>query len=238
MMVPNKKPNMFVRQLFDHETWTYTYLLADTDTGEAAIIDSVKEKVERDLKLIGELGFKLKYILETHVHADHITGANDLRNSTGAKSVLAATAGVACSDINVKDGDELALGKYKLRVISTPGHTDGCLSFYADGAAFTGDSLMIRSAGRTDFQQGNPSTLYSSIQERLFQLPDETLVYPGHDYIGQTVSTIWEEKRFNARAAESKTREQFVEIMNNLKLANPKKIHEAVPANLACGKTQ
>jgi sulfur dioxygenase len=223
-------------QLFEPTSSTYTYLIADAETREAAIIDPVFETVERDLKLIQELGLNLKFILDTHIHADHITGAGALRTRTKAQTGLSEAAGVKCADLALKDGQILGLGDKKIYVLATPGHTDTCLSFVFENRVFTGDSLMIRSAGRTDFQQGSSDKLYRSVHEKLFTLPDETQVYPGHDYRGHTASTIGLEKVLNPRLGGSKTREEFGKIMADLNLASPKKIHEAVPANLQCGK--
>lgn len=223
-------------QLYESETSTYTYLLADPESKEAVLIDSVMEMVERDLKLISECGYRLKYVLDTHIHADHITGASYIRQHTGAKSAVSAKANVNCADLQLHDGEELTFGKYSLKALETPGHTDSCMSFYIDGKVFTGDALLIRGTGRTDFQQGSAAKLYESIHDKLFTLPNETIVYPGHDYRGQTTSTIEMEKRHNPRIALEKTKEQFMQIMSELKLSNPKKIHEAVPANMACGQ--
>ena len=227
---------MIFRQLFEKETSTYTYLLADEKTKEAIIIDSVIETADRDLKLIKELELDLKYILETHIHADHITGASKLREATNAKTVVSHNAAVECADIFVKDNEDLLIGDQVIKVFATPGHTNTCLSFYADGKIFTGDALLIRGSGRTDFQNGSPESLFKSIHQKIFTLTDDTLVYPGHDYQGRTVSTIAEEKKFNPRLNLKVSEKQFVEIMNNLNLPNPKKIEEAVPGNLACGK--
>ncbi|GIW22408.1 MAG: Zn-dependent hydrolase [Candidatus Sericytochromatia bacterium] len=226
---------MLFRQLYDQETSTYTYLLADEDSKEAVIIDSVLEQVERDQKLIKELQLNLKYILETHVHADHITGATELKKSfPNAKTIVHSKGGVECADIHSTDGMEIKFGKYYLKVLSTPGHTNGCVSYYTEGMVFTGDALLIRGCGRTDFQQGDPSKLYDSITQKIFTLPDNTLVYPGHDYKGFTCSSVWEEKKYNPRLA-NKTKDEFILIMNNLNLPYPKKIQESVPANLKCG---
>lgn len=225
---------LIFRQLFDYDTWTYTYLLADAETREAVLIDTVREQVPRDLQLLDELGLKLKFILDTHVHADHITGAEEIRKATGAKTGVSAAAEVACADLALREGDEVHFGKFRIKVLSTPGHTNGCLSFVVGDRVFTGDALFVRGTGRTDFQQGSPEKLYDSVM-KLFELPPETKVYPGHDYRGMTVSTIDEEKRFNPRAGGGKSREEFVSILKSLKLGLPKKIHMAVPANLACG---
>ncbi|MBS1968726.1 MAG: MBL fold metallo-hydrolase [Bdellovibrionales bacterium] len=228
------KPMTF-HQLYESETGTYTYLLADPETKEAVLIDPVLEKVERDLTLVQEYGYRLKYVLDTHIHADHITGAGEIRKRTGAQSVVSEKAHVDCVDIKITDGQELHFGRYTLKALETPGHTDSCMSYYIDGKIFTGDALLIRGTGRTDFQQGSSAKLYDSITGKLFALPDDTVVYPGHDYRGQTTSSIEMEKKYNPRIGGGKTKEQFVQIMSELKLAQPKKIHEAVPANLSCG---
>lgn len=225
---------MLFRQLFDAETWTYTYLIADETTREAALIDPVAEQVERDLKVVRELGLKLVLVLETHVHADHVTGAGRLRELTGAR-VAASPSGAPCVDRQVREGEELALGSLRIQVLATPGHTDDSLSYLVGPKLFTGDALLIRACGRTDFQNGDAGQLYDSITQRLFTLPEETEVYPGHDYAGLTMSTIGEEKRHNPRLA-GKSREEFITFMNNRKLEPPKKLDIAVPANRACGK--
>jgi sulfur dioxygenase len=223
---------MLVRQLFDRESSTYTYLLADPARGVAALIDPVREQVDRDLQLVGELGLRLELVLETHVHADHITAAGLLRDRTGART-CASSAGAPCIDARLYDGDRLHLGRIAIDVLETPGHTDDGLSFVVDGAVFTGDTLFVRGCGRADFQNGDAEELYDSIH-RLFALPDATIVYPGHDYRGFASSTIGEEKRWNPRIA-GKTREEFVAVMAALQLPPPAKIAEAVPANRACG---
>jgi glyoxylase-like metal-dependent hydrolase (beta-lactamase superfamily II) len=224
---------MIFRQLFDTASSTYTYLVADEATGEAALVDPVREHLERDLKLLAELGLRLTWVLETHVHADHVTAAALLRERTGARTVFGVR-GAACADRHVKHGDTIPVGTIAIGVLDTPGHTDDSVSYLVDGRVLTGDALTIRGAGRTDFQNGDPQTLYRSITQVLFALPDTTLVYPGHDYKGQTVSTIGEEKRFNPRLA-GKSEDEFVAIMNALGLPPPKHIAEAVPANRACG---
>ncbi len=223
-------------QLFEAESSTYTYIIADRKTREAAIIDPVLETVDRDLKLIDELGLRLVYVLDTHIHADHITGAGEIRKRTEAKTAVSRRANVDCVDIALEDGQELTLGSKEIKVIATPGHTDTCLTFGFEGMVFTGDALLIRGCGRTDFQQGSADDLYESVHEKLFQLPDDTIVYPGHDYRGLTSTTIGLEKVHNPRLGIKNSREDFKKIMSELKLANPKKIHEAVPANLACGR--
>jgi glyoxylase-like metal-dependent hydrolase (beta-lactamase superfamily II)/rhodanese-related sulfurtransferase len=230
---------MIFKQLFEKETSTYTYLLADPITKEAVIIDPVVEMVERDLKLIDELGLNLIYTLDTHVHADHITGSGLLRDKTGAQSVVSEVANVECADIAANDGERLYFGSYNIEVRSTPGHTDGCVSYIVEDSgktyAFTGDALFIRGTGRTDFQQGDAMTLYRSVYQKIFTLPDNTLVYPGHDYKGHTSSTVAEEKAHNPRLNTRMSEKQFVEIMDNLQLDLPRKIDVALPANQACG---
>jgi len=230
--------DIIIQQLFEAETSTYTYLIADKKTKEAALIDPVLETVDRDLKLIEEMGLKLLYVLDTHIHADHITGAGEIRKRTQAKTAVSHKAEVACVDLPLKDGQELFLGDKKITVMTTPGHTDTCVTYLFEGMIFTGDALLIRSCGRTDFQQGSADQLYESVHQKLFSLSDETLVYPCHDYKGHTSSTIGLEKKFNPRLGGLKTKEEFKKIMSELKLANPKKINEAVPANLACGARQ
>jgi glyoxylase-like metal-dependent hydrolase (beta-lactamase superfamily II) len=224
---------MILRQWYDNESSTYTYLLADEQTRRAVLIDPVREHVDRDLAQLRELGLELAYALDTHTHADHVTGAGLLRERTGCQTVASRLA-APCATLHLGDGDVIRIGDIAIRVLETPGHTDDSLSFVVDGAVFTGDALLIRAAGRTDFQNGSAERLYDSITRRLFALPDETKVYPAHDYRGLTVTTIGEEKRFNARIA-SRTREEFVRVMSGLNLPAPKKIAEAVPANRACG---
>ncbi len=225
---------MTPRQLFDADSWTYTYVLVDEASREAVIIDPVREHVERDLALIGELGATLKFVLDTHVHADHITGAGILSERTGAVTA-ASGQGASCVQRPLTHGDELTVGHTHIKVLGTPGHTEDSLSYYIPEHVFTGDALLIRGTGRTDFQNGNSEQLYESITNVLFSLPDATYVWPGHDYQGHTVSTIGEEKRFNPRIS-GKTMKEFVAIMADLKLAAPKHIQVAVPANLACGR--
>ena len=232
----NMNKDIIFHQLFEAETSTYTYIIADKKTKEAAIIDPVLETVNRDLQLIEELGLRLLYVLDTHIHADHITGAGEIRKRTQAKTAVGSAAEVACVDIPLEDGQELLLGDKKIKVLATPGHTNTCMSFLFEGMIFTGDSLLVRSCGRTDFQQGSSEAMFESIHEKLYVLSDETVLYPGHDYRGQTASTIGLEKKFNARINDKISKDEFKKIMSELKLANPKKIHEAVPANLACGQ--
>ena len=228
---------MLFRQLFDRESCTYTYLLADEQTKDAVLIDPVRELLERDLALLQELGLSLRYTLETHVHADHVTAGGLLRQRTGSRSVLSARGGAPCVDVAAEDGQEIAFGGHSVTCLATPGHTDSCMSFHVPdlGAVFTGDALLIRGCGRTDFQQGDARTLYASVHDRLLALPDDTRVYPGHDYKGHTVSTVGEEKAHNPRLGGGRTVDEFVEIMGRLALAPPGKIAEAVPANQRCG---
>lgn len=225
-----------LKQFFEPESSTFTYFIIDRESNEAVIIDPVLETLERDVEYIKETGFKIKYILDTHVHADHITAAGKLREITGAKTVIGSGANVDCIDISINDHDSLKLGKLEIVAISTPGHTDSCTSYYVPqlNSVFTGDALLIRGNGRTDFQQGDASVLYDSIQ-KLFSLKEDTVVYPAHDYKGRNCTTIEEEKKYNPRIGNNKTKEEFIKIMDSLKLANPKKIQEALPANLACG---
>ncbi|MCB9587494.1 MAG: MBL fold metallo-hydrolase [Polyangiaceae bacterium] len=226
---------MFLRQLFDLDSSTYTYLVADPETKQAALIDPVKGQADRDLQLIAELGFELRYVLDTHVHADHITAAGELRERTGAESV-AGKAGAGCVSVHVSHGDALPLGNLSIRALATPGHTDDSMSYHVGNAVFTGDALLIRGCGRTDFQNGDAGTLFDSITGVLFELPADTQVFPGHDYRGHATSTIAEERSHNPRVA-GRTREQFIELMNNLQLAKPRRIDEAIRANRVCGNT-
>lgn len=231
---------MIFRQLFDHNTSTYSYLLADPDSREAIIIDPVLEKAGRDLLLLDELDLELLYSLDTHIHADHVTGSGRIRYQTNARSVASAAANVPCVDHRVQDGDRLNFGNYDIEVRGTPGHTDGCVTYVigttGETLLFTGDSLLVRGCGRTDFQQGDPRVLYHSVHQRIYTLPDNAVIYPGHDYQGHTSSTIAEEKKHNPRLNTEVTESQFVKIMDNLNLADPKLMDTAIPANQACGQ--
>ncbi len=231
---------MLFRQLFDPVSSTYTYLLGCSDTGEAVVIDPVFEQYSRDSALIRELGLHVRYVLDTHVHADHVTGAWLMRSNLGAGIVLSARYGVEEVDVPVDHGDVLAFGNCSLTVRATPGHTAGCVTYVDAGQtmAFTGDCLMIRGAGRTDFQAGDVHEMWRSIREQIFTLPDSCLVYPGHDYFGRTVSTVLEEKRFNPRIGGDAREEDFVGYMENLALPHPRLLDIAVPANLQCGRPE
>jgi glyoxylase-like metal-dependent hydrolase (beta-lactamase superfamily II)/rhodanese-related sulfurtransferase len=226
------------RQLFDPTSSTYTYLLGDTGSGEALIIDPVFDHARRDLALLRELGLRLVATLDTHVHADHVTGAWLLKQRCGSQIALSAAAGATHVDRPLAHGDRVAFGSRYVEVRATPGHTSGCLTYVLDDQrmAFTGDSLLIRGCGRTDFQQGSPDRLYRSVQEQILSLPSTCLLYPGHDYRGLTVTSVAEEKRFNPRLGGDVNATDFAGYMNNLGLPHPKLMDIAVPANLRCGQ--
>ncbi|UYN96378.1 MAG: MBL fold metallo-hydrolase [Enhydrobacter sp.] len=229
---------LIFRQLFDPTSSTYTYLLADGANGEAILIDPVFEQVRRDAALIAELGLKLLWTLETHVHADHVTGAWLLKNKLGSGMALAAASGASGADRLLQDGDRIAFGRRSLEVRSTPGHTNGCVTYVLDdeSMAFTGDCVLIRGSGRTDFQQGDARALYRSVRARIFSLPDSCLLYPAHDYRGLTVTSVVEEKKFNPRLGGEIGESDYAGYMKNLDLPHPKQIDVAVPANLRCGR--
>jgi sulfur dioxygenase len=224
---------MLFRQLFDANSSTLTYLIAGVDR-HAVIIDPVLEQLPRDVSLIKSLGLHLDFVLDTHVHADHITASNALKQETGAVSVIAKNCGAPGYDRLLQDDEVLHFGVEQIRVIATPGHTLGSMCYLWRDRLLSGDTLMINACGRTDFQSGSAEQMYHSITEKLFVLPEETLLYPGHDYKGRRVSCIGEEKILNTRIA-GKSLQEFVAIMDGLNLATPKLIHEAVPANLAGG---
>jgi glyoxylase-like metal-dependent hydrolase (beta-lactamase superfamily II)/rhodanese-related sulfurtransferase len=231
---------MLFRQLFDQVSSTYTYLLADETSREAVLIDCVYEQHARDASLIRELGLKLLCALDTHCHADHVTGAWLMKAALGSQIGLSPAYGATNVDRPLAHGEVVRFGAHALEVRATPGHTDGCLSFVTSDhqMVFTGDALMVRSAGRTDFQQGDSCRLFRSIREQLFSLPDACVVYPGHDYEGRTSSTIGEERRFNPRIGGEAREEDFVGYMRNLALPHPKQIAVAVPANMRAGQPE
>ncbi len=227
--------SLIFRQLFEPISSTYTYILGDSESKEALIIDPVQETMERDLQILSELHLNLKVILETHIHADHITSSGPLREKTGAAIFVGAGTDLTTADRLLKDGESFNWGSFEMKTLATPGHTDGCTSFYMAPFVFTGDALLIRGCGRTDFQQGSSETLFHSVRDKLFTLPEETLVYPAHDYKGRTCSSIKEEKEFNPRLKMSNSMDDFKTIMENLNLSPPKKIDVAVPANQNSG---
>ena len=236
---------MFVfRQLFDAASSTYTYLLgdsaADCPFGEAVLIDPVFENAQRDMALLRELGLRLVATLDTHVHADHVTAAWLLKQRCGSRIVLSEAAGAAHVDQALRDGDRISFGQRHLTARATPGHTNGCLTFVLDDErmAFTGDSLLIRGCGRTDFQQGSPAQLFNSVQAQIMSLPDACLLYPAHDYRGVTVTSVLEEKRYNPRLGRDANEADFSGYMNHLGLPHPKLMDIAVPANLRCGQPE
>jgi sulfur dioxygenase len=231
---------MIFRQLFEPDSSTYTYLLACPETRQAALIDPVLDTIERDLEVLKQLGLELVYTIDTHHHADHLTGARVLRERTGCKVVYPEPEKPDCADIGLRDGEEFRIGSIVLLPLYTPGHTSHHFAYLVDNdtqkMVFSGDALLIEACGRTDFQSGDASTLYRSIQEKLFSLPDDTLVYPGHDYEGRHVSTIAQEKARNPRLGGGKSEAEFVAIMDALDLPYPRKIDFAVPGNEMCGK--
>uniref|UniRef100_A0A1A9UIZ4 Persulfide dioxygenase ETHE1, mitochondrial n=1 Tax=Glossina austeni TaxID=7395 RepID=A0A1A9UIZ4_GLOAU len=227
--------DFFFRQLFDLESSTYTYLLADLNTHEAVIIDPVLEQAKRDAQLVKELGLKLKYAMNTHMHADHITGTGWLKQLLPGCISVISTASGAKADKHISEGDSVVFGRHKIDTLATPGHTNGCITYvvHEQGCVFTGDTLLIRGCGRTDFQEGNSRTLYENVHNKIFTLGTNYRIYPAHDYKGQLESTVWEEKNYNPRL--TKSLEQFVELMDNLNLPYPKKIDQSLPANRECG---
>jgi len=229
------KTNFLFRQLFEPVSCTYTYLLADKTKREAVIIDPVYDTAKRDEKLIKQLEMNLKYILNTHVHADHVTGSGLLKSFfPQSKSIISSHSG-AKADIKMSHDDIIQFGDFVLVCKATPGHTEGCMTYILKelGMAFTGDALLIRGCGRTDFQQGNAATLFESVHTHILSLPSDFLLYPAHDYNGQTVTSVSEELKYNPRF--TKTQKEFITLMNELNLPYPKQIDKAVPANMACG---
>lgn len=226
---------MIFKQLYEPLSSTYTYLLGDEDTGLGILIDPVIAAMERDLAEVHRLGLKLAYTVDTHIHADHITAALEMKRAVGSKIAAPAYDQLPCADIGIEEGKPLRIGGVVLHPLHTPGHTDGHFAFLAGDRVFTGDALLIDGCGRTDFQNGNADALYNSVNSKLFTLPDETLVYPAHDYQERFVSSIAQERRRNPRLGNGKTREQFASIMSNLNLPYPKFIDYAVPGNRQCG---
>ncbi|HBG31221.1 MBL fold metallo-hydrolase [Candidatus Macondimonas diazotrophica] len=226
---------MLFRQLYDLDTGTYTYLLASQPGREAVIIDPVLEQMNTYVQLLRELDVRLVKAIDTHTHADHVTAMGQLRETTGCITIMGEQTRAECVSQRVTDGELIELDGLKLRALYTPGHTDESYSFVMDDRVFTGDTLLIRGTGRTDFQNGDARAQYDSLFNKLLKLPEDTLVYPGHDYKGWTVSTIGEEKHYNPRL-QVRSVEEYMNIMNNLNLPNPKYMDVAVPANLACGQ--
>ena len=230
---------MIFRQLFESDSSTYTYLIADPDSREAILIDPVRETVSRDLQLLNDLGLKLITSVETHVHADHLTGARLLKERTGCAIAYPAMVHASCVDVGIREGEALHVGGIALQPLYTPGHTDHHYAFLIDTPVlkqvFTGDALLIEACGRTDFQSGDPEALYNSIHNKIFSLPDETLVYPGHDYEDRCITTVGQEKARNPRLGKGRSKADFVALMNGLDLPYPRKIDFAVPGNEQCG---
>ena len=231
---------MIFRQLYDPLSSTYTYLLADEGSRDALLIDPVFEQARRDAALLEELGLRLKLTLETHVHADHVTGAWLLRQKLGSRIAVAAESGAEGADLYLRPQEKIRFGARYLQARPTAGHTNACLTYVLDdqSMAFTGDALFIRGCGRTDFQDGDARTLYRSVRNQIFTLPDHCLIYPGHDYRGLTVTSVGEEKLYNPRLAESIGENDFVGYMTNLGLAHPKQMDVAIPANMKCGRPE
>jgi sulfur dioxygenase len=229
---------LIFRQLFDPQSSTYTYLLAESDSAEAVLIDPVFEQAGRDAALIRELGLTLLWTVDTHAHADHVTAASLLKDRLGSKIAISEASGAVGADRYLKDRDTITFGKRYLTARATPGHTNGCMTLVLDNEAiaFTGDCLLIRGCGRTDFQQGSARTLYRSLHTQIFSLPAACLLYPAHDYRGLTVTSVAEERQFNPRVGGELSEDDFVGYMENLGLPHPKQIDIAVPANLKCGR--
>lgn len=239
MLCPEERTTLLVfRQLFDPASSTYTYLVADRRSGDALLIDPVFEQARRDAALVAELGLALRWTVETHTHADHVTGAWLLAKRLGSRIAVPADGGAEGADLTLSHGDRIDFGSRYLRVRATPGHTAGCLSYVLDDEtmAFTGDALLIRGCGRTDFQEGDPRRLYRSVRSQLFGLPQDCLLWPAHDYRGLTVTSVREERAHNPRLGGDVGEEDFVGFMANLNLPHPRQIDVAVPANLRCGR--
>ena len=225
---------MLFRQLFERESSTYTYLIAPRVGGEALLIDPVKTELGKYLQLIDELDLRLVFAIDTHVHADHVTALGDLRAASNCATLMGEQSKADCVSRKFSDGERIKVGGLELRALYTPGHTDDSYSFVMNDRVFTGDTLLIRGTGRTDFQNGDPGAEYDSLFDRLLRLPEQTLVYPGHDYKGWTVSTIGEERAHNPRL-QVDSKQDYIALMQGLRLPNPKQMDMAVPANLACG---
>lgn len=226
---------MIFRQLYEPLSSTYTYLLGDEETGQAILIDPVIASMDRDLAEVRRLGLKLAYTLDTHIHADHITAALEMKRAVGSRIAAPAYDRLACTDVGIEEGRSFEVGSITLQPIHTPGHTDGHFAYLYNDRVFTGDALLIDGCGRTDFQNGDPDALYKSVRDKLFALPEETLVYPAHDYKERFVSSIAQERRRNPRLGGDITLEAFRQIMENLNLPYPKFIDYAVPGNRSCG---
>lgn len=225
---------MIFRQLFDRSSSTYTYLLAERTGGEALLIDPVLDNIAQYVRLIDELDLKLVKAVDTHIHADHITALGALREQTGCATAMGATTRSECVSVHFQEGEKLSADNLHLDVIYTPGHTDDSYSFLLPDRVFTGDTLLIRGTGRTDFQNGDPAAQYDSLFNKLLRLPEDILVYPAHDYHGMTVSTIGEERHHNPRL-QVNGMQAYVELMNGLELDDPRMMDIAIPANRACG---
>ncbi|HEX7633714.1 MAG TPA: MBL fold metallo-hydrolase [Noviherbaspirillum sp.] len=226
---------MIFRQLYEPLSSTYTYLLGCEHTGQAVLIDPVISAMERDLAELNRLGLTLAYTVDTHIHADHITSALKLKRAVGSKIAAPAHDRLPCADISIEEGKPFRVGSITLQPLHTPGHTDGHFAYLLNDRVFTGDALLIDGCGRTDFQNGNADDLYKSVREKLFTLPDDVLVYPGHDYKNRRVSSIAQEKARNPRLGNDKSLDEFKSIMANLNLPYPKFIDYAVPGNRQCG---
>ena len=226
---------MIFRQLFDHESSTYTYLLAERRGGEALLIDPVLEQTDKYVRLVDELGLRLVMAADTHIHADHVTALGALRDHTGCATAMGEQTKAECVSVRLRDGEHVRVDDLALEVLYTPGHTDDSYSLLLPDRVFTGDTLLIRGTGRTDFQNGDPAAQYDSLFGRLLRLPEDTFVYPAHDYNGMTVSTIGEERAHNPRL-QVRSKQEYVELMNGLVLSSPRLMDVAVPANRACGR--
>ncbi|MGY8765853.1 MAG: MBL fold metallo-hydrolase [Nitrospinaceae bacterium] len=226
-----------VRQLFDQDTWTYTYLIFDGESKESVLIDPVLERTNRDLSLVEKLDLTLIGVLETHVHADHITAAKEIRNKTGVKIYYGSKTGVKGADVLLGDGDQIRLGDHYISAIHTPGHTEGCITYFIDDKLFTGDTLFIGGTGRTDFQGGSASNTFDSCRNKLFIYPDSTFIYPAHNYEGLTVSTVGEERNSNPNVGDKIKKENFIKNENKKERPYPRRFDVSVPENMKCGSS-